>query len=398
MFAMLALIVAASIAGPALAAGRRPIVPVVVGEIGAGLVLGRSGLGWIDATVAPLPALSSIGFILLMFTAGAHIDFGAPAFRAGVGRGLAALGLVAVAAVSGAVLLVALTGVGAPGWLAVLLAGSSAAVAFPILAEEGLEPSSIAALLAWIALADSVTVILLPLAIGSGGSPVEAILADAAIIGLGALTIVAGLRLRTWGVFVNLHDRSRTRGWALQLRLALVLVLVLGAIAETWDGSQLVAGFVAGIVVGRLHAPSRLATQLSGLADGFLVPAFFVLLGARLDLHALAGDPGALAFMVLDALIVVVVHQVGGLAIRERRVPTALAASAQLGLPAAAATLGLQAGVLSPALAAALVGAALLTLIPATVGALRLVSDATLPRATGTSAGRATGSTAGKPA
>src|ERR1700719_3709982 len=101
MCAMLALIVAASIAGPALAAGRRPIVPVVVGEIGAGLVLGRSGLGWVGERGAPPPALSPIGFILLMFTAGAHIDFGAPAFRAGVGRGLAALGLVAVAAVSG---------------------------------------------------------------------------------------------------------------------------------------------------------------------------------------------------------------------------------------------------------------------------------------------------------
>lgn len=377
---MLALVVAASLAGPPLAAGRRPIVPVVVGEIVAGLILGRSGLGWIDASVAPLPALSSIGFILLMFAAGAHIDFGAPAFRAGAARGLAALALVAVVAIPGAILLVALTRVGSPAWIAVLLAGSSAAVAFPILTEEGLEPSSIAALLAWIALADSLTVVLLPLAIGVGSSPVESILADAAIIGLGVLTLVAGLRLRTWGPLVKLQEWSRTRGWALQLRLALVLVFVLGAIAETWDGSQLVAGFVAGIVLGRLHAPSRLAIQLGGVADGFFVPAFFVLLGARLDLHALVSDPGALAFMVFDALIVVLVHQVGGLALRRRRVPAALAASAQLGLPAAAATLGLQAGVLTPALAGALVGAALLTLIPATIGSLRLASDAALAR------------------
>ena len=377
---MLALVVAASLAGPPLAAGRRPIVPVVVGELLAGLILGRSGFGWIDATVAPLPALSSIGFILLMFGAGARIDFGAPAFRAGAARGLAALVLVAIAAIPGAILLVALTRVGAPAWIAVLLAGSSAAVAFPILTGEGLEPSSIPALLAWIALADSITVVLLPLALGSGGSPLESILADAGIIIIGALTLIAGLRLRRWEPLVKLQEWSRTRGWALQLRLALVLVFVLGAVAETWAGSQLVAGFVAGIVLGRLHAPSRLTTQMSGVADGFLVPVFFVLLGARLDLHALISDPGALAFMVLDAIIVVIVHQVGGLAIRNRRVPTALAASAQLGLPAAAATLGLQAGVLTPALAAALVGAALLTLIPATIGSLRLASDRTLAR------------------
>ena len=65
-----------------------------------------------------------------------------------------------------------------------------------------------------------------------------------------------------------------------------------------------------------------------------------------------------------------------GLRCVDHRVPVALAASAQLGLPAAAASLGLQAGVLTPALAAALVGAALLSLIPATIGSFRLSLDA----------------------
>ena len=377
MFATLALVISASLIGPLLAAGRRPLVPVVVGEIGAGLILGTSGLGLIDPNAVPLPSLSTIGFILLMFVAGTHIDFGSPTFRAGAQRGLAALALVVLASIPGAFLVVALSGVGAPAWIAVLLAGSSAAVAFPIIVEQRLDPASIASLIAWIALADSITVVLLPLAIGSGGSPVAAIAADAAIIALGGLILGGGSRLRSWRPARLMRDWSRTRGWALQLRAALVLVFLLGTIAQTWGGSQLVAGFVAGIVLGRLREPTRLATQLSGLADGFLVPVFFVLLGARLDLRALLGDPGALAFMALDALLVVAVHQVGGLALGERRVPTALAASAQLGLPSAAATLGLQSGTLSPALAAALVGAALLTLIPATIGSLRLAADAT---------------------
>jgi Kef-type K+ transport system membrane component KefB len=390
MFATLALVVTASLAGPFLAAGRRPLVPVVVGEIGAGLILGKSGFGWIDPNVVPLPSLSAIGFILLMFAAGSHIDFGSPAFQAGLRRGLAALALVVLAAIPGAFLLVAISGVGAPAWIAVLLAGSSAAVAFPIIAEDRLDRASIAALIAWIALADSITVILLPLAIGSSGSPLAAILADGLIVGLGIVVLLGGSRLRSFGPARQMRLWSLTRGWALQLRGALLLVFVFGAIAETWGGSQLVAGFVAGMVLARLREPTRLATQLSGLADGFLVPAFFVLLGARLDLRALAGDPGALAFMVLDAAIVVVVHQVGGLALRDRRVPTALAASAQLGLPAAAATLGLQAGVLTPALAAALVGAALLTLIPATIGSFRLAEDAAGPASIGEPAPEAT--------
>src|ERR1700690_2235971 len=108
MFATLALVVAASLAGPLLAAGRRPIVPVVVGEIAAGLILGKSGFGWIDSTLVPLPSLSSIGFILLMFAAGSHIDFGSPTFRVGMRRGLAALALVVIASITLSFLLVAL--------------------------------------------------------------------------------------------------------------------------------------------------------------------------------------------------------------------------------------------------------------------------------------------------
>ena len=45
----LALIVAAGLAGPLLAASRRAFVPVVVGEILAGVVLGRSGLDVVNA-------------------------------------------------------------------------------------------------------------------------------------------------------------------------------------------------------------------------------------------------------------------------------------------------------------------------------------------------------------
>jgi hypothetical protein len=53
-----------------------------------------------------------------------------------------------------------------------------------------------------------------------------------------------------------------------------------------------------------------------------------------------------------------------------------MAASAQLGMPAAAASLGLSTGLLSPAEAAALVAGGVLTLIPATIGSLLLARGA----------------------
>src|SRR4029078_11350437 len=47
-FGVLALLVAAGLAGPVLAAGGPSLVPVIVGELLAGVVIGRSGFGWLD--------------------------------------------------------------------------------------------------------------------------------------------------------------------------------------------------------------------------------------------------------------------------------------------------------------------------------------------------------------
>ena len=69
----LALIVAAGLAGPLLAASRRAFVPVVVGEIFAGVILGSSGLDVIDADNATVSFLAEAGFAMLMLTVGMHI-------------------------------------------------------------------------------------------------------------------------------------------------------------------------------------------------------------------------------------------------------------------------------------------------------------------------------------
>jgi hypothetical protein len=71
---------------------------------------------------------------------------------------------------------------------------------------------------------------------------------------------------------------------------------------------------------------------------------------------------------------------------RERFVATGLAASAQLGMPAAAASLGLSTGLLGPAEAAALVAGGMLTLIPATIGSV-LLAGGMVPITPATSGG-----------
>ena len=374
MFDSLLIIIVAGLVGPLLAAGRRPLLPAVVGELIAGIIIGRSGLNWLDPATPANALLYGLGFAMLMLVAGSHVDLGAPGLRAGIRSGAIAVGVVAILSVPVGLAIGAVLEPNAPSMLfPVLLAGSSAAVAFPILEERGLIGPGVALLLVWIPLADALTVLLMPLTlIGAAKIPV-ALGGDAAIVACTVGALWLGERIGRSPNALMLRDRSQSRGWALQLRVTLLILVVLSLIATRTGGSTLLAGFGAGLILARLRVPTRLEVQLSGIAEGFFVPAFFVLIGAEIDLRSLAGDPSAIALAVVLAVCGLAIH----LAASRVVAPSpwngyGLAAAAQLGLPAAAASLGLSTGALSPSVAAAIVLAGCLTVLPAAVGTRRL--------------------------
>jgi Kef-type K+ transport system membrane component KefB len=383
MFDSLLVIIVAGLVGPLLAAGQRPLIPAVIGELIAGIALGRSGLGLIDATTPANALLFGLGFAMLMLVAGSHVDLRAPGLRTSAREGAIAAGLVALLSLPVGLAIGAVLAPGAPTLLfPVLLAGSSAAVAFPILQERGLIGPGVGLLLVWIPLADVLTVLLMPLTlIGTAAIP-GALGGDALIVAgtVGALWLSE--RVGHSELALTLRDRSQTRGWALQLRVTLLILVVLSVIATRTGGSTLLAGFGAGLVLARLHHPTRLEVQLSGIAEGFFVPAFFVLIGSQIDLRSLAGDPAAILLALLMAASAVAIHLVVSRLVAPR--PWSgfgLAATAQLGLPAAAASLGLGTGALSPAVAAAIVLAGCLTVLPAAIGTRSLAEVLATPSA-----------------
>jgi Kef-type K+ transport system membrane component KefB len=307
---------------------------------------------------------------MLMLVAGSHVDLRAPGLRASARAGAIAAGLVALLSLPVGLAIGSVLAPGAPSLLfPVLLAGSSAAVALPILQERGLIGPGVGLLLVWIPLADVLTVLLMPLTLIGAAQIPEALGGDALIVAgtVGALWL--GERVAHSQRALTLRDRSQTRGWALQLRVTLLILVVLSLIATRTGGSTLLAGFGAGLVLARLREPTRLEVQLSGIAEGFFVPAFFVLIGSELDLRSLAGDPSAILLALALAAGGLAIHLVASRVVAPP--PWSgfgLAAAAQLGLPAAAASLGLGTGALSPAVAAAIVLAGCLTVLPAAIG------------------------------
>jgi Kef-type K+ transport system membrane component KefB len=166
----------------------------------------------------------------------------------------------------------------------------------------------------------------------------------------------------------RIRKASKKRGWALDLRLALLALLALSALAQHFGTSLLVPGFAVGVAVASFGGPKRFSQQLIGIGEGFFVPVFFVLLGARLDVHQLASSPRAILLGVLLLVGSTVLHLLAAAAMR---LPAwcGLLASAQMGVPAAVAALGLNGGWLSGAQAAAVLAAALGSLVVAAVGA-----------------------------
>ncbi len=370
-FGTLLVLVLAGLAGPLLGLSRRWFVPLVAGEVLAGVLVGPHVIDAIDPSTPTVSFLGEVGFAMLMLTAGMHLPLRDPRIAGALRGGALQAGAVAVLAVPAGLLAATLAGGGHAAIYAVVLASGSAAVLLPAFEEAGLGGGAALRVMAQSTIADVLTIVSIPVVLQPGRLG-HAVLGAAlvALSAVGLLVLARAVGPRAWAKEVR--ARSKQRHWALDLRLSLLVLFFLAWVAEEGGTSILIAGFGAGVMVAILGGPKRLSTQVRGVADGFFIPLYFVVLGARLDIGGLFGHASLLALVV--ALIALGVG-IRLLAAALGRAPAAgaLAASAQLGVPAAVASLGLADHVLSSLDATAIVTSALGSLAVATVGVDRLI-------------------------
>ncbi len=259
-----------------------------------------------------------------------------------------------------------LGGLHRPAILVVLVAASSAAIVLPI-TQGAPESNTLLTVIAWVSIIDVLTVLAVPLVLASG--TVARAIAGMILVILGAAVLGVGAsRAERFNAIGTARDVSHRRAWALDLRLSLLALFTLAWIAERFDTSVLVAGFAAGAMVAALGPPRRVAQQLIGLGEGFFVPLFFVVLGARLDIRALAHSGHDIWLLVLLTAGGLLAHVVAATVTR-LPVSYGLVAGGQLGVPAAVASIGLSTNALRPSQAAAIVGASVVSLVVASAGA-----------------------------
>ena len=358
-FFQLSLIAAVALLGPLLAFPRKWNLPTVLGQLLAGIAIGRTGLGLVDSADPTFTFVADVGFALIMFVAGTHVPVRDRAIRPALGGGaLRAAIAAALAAAAGTVIAFAFGTRHAPLYI-VLLASSSAALVLPIVDSLRLAGPKVLTTTAQVAVADIACIVALPLAVDPPNAPRAAIGATA----VAACSVVLFFVLR-WledsGTRKRVHDVSEDRKFALELRIQLALLFALSGLAVAGHVSVMLAGFSFGLVVAAVGEPRRLAHQLFAVSDGFLGPVFFVWLGASLDLRALAGTPAMVLLGVCLGAGTLLVH--GSLRLLGQPLPLAVLSASQLGVPVAAATIGSQLDLLEPGEASALILGALITI------------------------------------
>jgi Kef-type K+ transport system membrane component KefB len=365
-FGVLVLIVLAGLGGPLLGIATRRFIPVVVGEILAGILVGPAVLGTVHPADATVSTLGEVGFAMLMLTVGMHLPLRDRRLAAATRKGGLLAGIVCVLAVPAGLLAASVAGSGHAAIYAVVLASGSAAVLLPAIEETGLAGAEVLTVMAQVTIADIITILSVPIVLQP--TRVGHVALGGLLVAAAAIVLFAAARLLAGHEWVrHVRHLSKQRHWALDLRLSLLVLFVLAWIAQKGGTSILIAGFAAGLMVAVIGGPKRLSTQVRGIADGFFVPLYVVVLGAQLDLAGLVRSPSMLALAGALALLNVAIHLLATLLVRQP-VAGALTATAQLGVPAAVASLGLAEHLLSPVVATAIVASALISLAVCTVG------------------------------
>ena len=344
----------------------RVLLPVVVLELAAGIVIGPQVLDLVRPD-AFLEFFSSLGLGMLFFFAGFEIEFekirGAPLRLAVLGWGVS--------------LMLAYTIGGLLAWVGVvvsLLYTGSALVTtaigtlIPVVSDTGdLKTPFGKYLLAAGAVGELGPILLITLALSSSSPALETlILAVFVAIAVAAALLTTRSVPRGW----KLLNQSFESSGQLAVRLTVLLVFSLVALATKLGLDLLLGGFAAGMIVRmalRGRATQAFESKLTAVGYGFLIPFFFVLSGVNFNLDALTESATAMSKLPLFLALFLFVRGLPALFLYRRqltsrdRLALAFFSATQLPLVVAITTVAVDRGHMLSSTAAALVGAGMLS-------------------------------------
>ena len=370
----------------------RLAIPIVVGEIVAGMIVGRSGFGWVSHDNVALDLLKELGFVLLMFLSGMEIDFrslrGVDSHRAEQKSRWSPLRVATLnfgcTLLLASVLAWGLKWIGAtkdPWMMALILSTTALGVVVPILKEARLSQTIFGqTILLATVIADFTTMFLISVlvAVISRGLTAEILLVF--------LLFVAFFFAARFGSFLSrieslqrvIEELSHATA-QIKVRAAFSTLLIFVVLAERLGIEIIVGAFLAGAIVALLRTPEdkALSNQLEGIGFGFFIPIFFIMVGVDFDLPALLSSTGALLSVPLLLVAAVAVKVVPAFLFRLNHTwREALAAGIlmcpRLSLIIAAAAIGEKLGIIDASVNAGIVLVAIVTVTASPLAFVRV--------------------------
>ncbi|MBI9043145.1 MAG: cation:proton antiporter [Anaerolineaceae bacterium] len=358
-------------------------VPLVVGEIIVGIIVGRSGLGLVVRDDPLLDFLAEFGLVFLMFLSGMEIDFSS--FRSSnsglkdkkqrrtgpVTIGMISFGITLLISIGLGFVLLNMDLVKDPWMMALILSTTSLGVVVPVLKESGLISGRYGQTLLIAALiADFATMLLITIevAILSKGLTLDVLLI--ALLFLAALAAYRAFNFifnKIPGLRRIMEELNHATA-QIKTRLALATMLIFVVLAGFLGTEVILGSFLAGVTVALLltKADSNVIHQLETIGYGFLIPIFFVKVGANLNFGLLFESSQAMLLVPLLLVAAFLVKFVASLAFRlsftmKETLAAGLLLSSRLSLIIAAVAIGVRLGVISEAVEAAVVLVAIIT-------------------------------------
>lgn len=364
--------------------------PAVLGEIVAGVLLGGSVFGLVDANDPVLRAMAEIGVIVLLFETGLHTELRS-LLRVGSAATTVALAGVILPSAAGYAALVLLGLKPIPALVsAAALCATSIGISARVLSDLGCLATTEGQVVLGAAVLDDIVglVILSVVATLVGGEAVSALtvartagVAVAFVVG----AVLVGLRVMPPAFrFVERVKSAGTLGLA-----GFAFAFLLSWLAARAGSALIVGAFAAGVVL--FGIPQKRDVESATTTIGhFFVPIFFASVGAAVDLRALA-SPRALGVGALLIAVGVAGKVAAGFAptwFHGRKLLVGVAMIprgevglifAQLGLASGALDAGLFGAVMLMVLATTLVTPPLLTRVVAREANLELFGPTEVP-------------------
>ena len=378
-FITLLLITALAVMVPILATRFRYMqLPIVVGEILAGIIIGRSGLDIVQSSEI-LEFLAEFGFVYLMFLSGLEVDLEMLLtdeqeervwWQRPIPAALMVFALTLSLGLSSALVLQRFGLVENPLLMGLILSTTSLGIVVPVLKERNLLGHAYGqALLIAALIADFVTLLLLTVAIAvvTRGLTLDLLLI-LVLLATFAFAVRASRFFSNLPLWRRIGEELAHATAQIHVRGAFALMVAWVVLAEALGVEIILGAFLAGAIVSLLteREESPLREKLDAIGYGFFIPIFFINVGVNFNLKALMASPAALVLVPLLLLLAYVVKLGPSLVYRTQfswreTIAGGFLLSSRLSLIIAAAAIALEVGAISEAINSAIILVAVVT-------------------------------------